>query len=123
MDIQGTAPSTPSAAFDPSVATPVQSQKKRGRGRSEEQTHAGLSGKRVDITLHDSDRIPPGGQFIGVNGQHFLLMPGHRANVPVELLSVLDDAVMTEPVLNEKLQVEGYRNVPRLTYTLHRDSE
>lgn len=88
-------------------------------GREDRSPVNGLSGKRAEITLHDSDRIPPGGQFIGLNGLSFMLLPGIRASVPVELLDVLNDAVMTEPVLNDKLQVDGYRDVPRLTYTFH----
>lgn len=88
-------------------------------GREAAAVGNGLSGKRAEITLHDSDRIPPGGQFIGINGLSFLLLPGVRANVPVELMDVLNDAVMTEPVLNDKLQVDGYRNVPRLTFSFH----
>lgn len=144
MDIPGNAPTaaTQSAALEvesleASVAAAKPSErKKRSNGmdkpgqeepvvkrgsRQDYPAHSGLSGKRVDIILHDSDKIPPGGQFIGLNGVGFLLMPGVRASVPVELLSVLDDAVMTEPVLNERLQVEGHRDVPRLTYTLCRD--
>jgi len=81
----------------------------------------GLSGDRVDITLHDSDRIPPGGQFIAINGVQFMLKPSMRASVPVELLEILDNCIQTEPVLDDKLRVQGYRNVPRLTYHLHRD--
>lgn len=81
----------------------------------------GLSGDRVDITLHDSDRIPPGGQFLAVNGVQFLLKPSIRASVPVELLEILDNCIQTEPVLDDKLCVVGYRNVPRLTYHLHRE--
>ena|SRR5215217_2951859 len=81
----------------------------------------GLSGDRVDITLHDSDRIPPGGQFIAVNGVQFMLKPSMRASVPIELLEILDNCIQTEPVLDDKLRVQGYRNVPRLTYHLHRD--
>lgn len=144
MDIPGNAPTaaTQSAALEvesleasvASASTPERKKRSNGMakpgqeepvvkrgGRQDVPKHTGLSGKRVDITLHDSDRIPPGGQFIGINGLSFMLLPGVRANVPVELLSVLDDAVMTEPVLNDRLQVEGHRDVPRLTYTLHRD--
>ena len=145
MDIPGTAPTTAAAsaaaieaASLTAGATPAaekETRKKRNGmakpgqeepvvkrgGRQAGPVHSGLSGKRVDIILHDSDRIPPGGQFIGINGLSFMLLPGVRANVPVELLSVLDDAVMTEPVLNDRLQVDGHRDVPRLTYTLLRD--
>lgn len=82
---------------------------------------SGLSGERVDITLHDSDRIPPGGQFLAINGVQFMLKPSLRASVPIELLEILDNCIQTEPILDDKLSVVGYRNVPRLTYHLHRE--
>lgn len=128
MDIPGTAPvtatppETQSTGWDESkAAAPKQkgAPVKRG-GRQAAAKQNGLSGKRALITLHDNDRIPPGGQFIGINGLSFMLLPGVEAEVPVELMNVLNDAVMTEPVLNERLQVDGHRNVPRLTYTFHR---
>ncbi len=73
------------------------------------------------ITLHDSKEIPPTGQFIGVNGRQFILKPGIKTQVPECVLEVLDNAVQALPEVNEKLQVVGMRNAPRLPYSLHRD--
>lgn len=136
MNIEGTAPTAAamSAALEakalPEDTTPVLKKAKADdkpaaprRGRQAETTGSGLSGKRAIITLHDSERIPPGGQFIGLNGVGYLLLPGVEANVPVELMNVLNDAVMTEPVLNDRLQIDGFRQVPRLTFTFHRYAE
>lgn len=78
-------------------------------------------GKTYEITLHDNKEIPPNGQFIGVNGKQYLLRPGIRTKVPAAVLEVLDNAVQALPEVNEKLQVTGMRNAPRLNYTLHRD--
>lgn len=77
--------------------------------------------KMYEITLHDSKEIPPNGQFVGVNGRQFLLKPGRRMKVPASVLAVLDNAVQSVPEINEKLQVVGMRQAPRLTYTLHRE--
>ncbi|HLU83723.1 MAG TPA: hypothetical protein VKZ43_09995 [Trueperaceae bacterium] len=73
------------------------------------------------ITLHDNKEIPPNGQFIGVNGRQFLLRPGHKVRVPASVLEVLNNAVHALPEINEKMQVTGMRNAPRLSYTLHPD--
>lgn len=73
------------------------------------------------ITLHDSKEIPPNGQFIGVNGRQFILKPGIKTQVPECVLEVLDNAVQALPEVNEKLQVVGMRNAPRLPYSHHRD--
>lgn len=77
--------------------------------------------RMFEITLHDHKEIPPNGQFVGVNGKQYLLQPGRRVKVPAAVLEVLDNAVQALPEVNDKLQVVGMRNAPRLTYTLHRD--
>ncbi|WP_055128519.1 hypothetical protein [Pseudomonas mediterranea] len=115
--VKGNAPTRKKSTAKPEQTEP----KAKSRASDGFPVHSGLSGKRAEITLHDSDRIPPGGQYLGINGIGFLLLPGVRASVPIELLGVLDNAVMTEPVLNDRLQVDGKRDVPRLTYTIHRD--
>lgn len=75
------------------------------------------SGKRVWIQLEDSDEIPPGGQFIGVNGVGYKLLPGVPAYVPIAICEVLDQAIMSVPVKNpQTLQVIGYRDRLRLPY-------
>jgi hypothetical protein len=75
------------------------------------------------ITLHDSKEIPPGGQMVGVNGVQYRIPAGRKVRVPAEVLEVLDAAVQSVPELNDAMQVIGYRDAPRLTYTLHRDED
>lgn len=75
----------------------------------------------VCITLHDSKEIPPGGQFVGVNGKQFWIKPGIKVIVPRYVCAALDDAIVGVPDVNDKMQVVGVRNTPRLTYTVHLD--
>lgn len=77
--------------------------------------------KTYDITLHASDEIPPNGQFIGVNGAQYYLKPGIRTRVPAGVLGVLDNAVQSVPERDDTGRVIGWKDAPRLTYTLHRD--
>ncbi len=113
-------PSSEAAIGSPNIQkeTPV----KRTGGRAQPKAEAKKETEKMfDITLHASDEIPPNGQHIGVNGESWLLRPGQRYQVPARVLEVLDNAVKSEPVLNDKLQVETYRDAPRITYTLHRN--
>lgn len=75
----------------------------------------------VCITLHDSKEIPPGGQFVGVNGKQFWIKPGIKVIVPRYVCAALDNAIVGVPDVNDKMQVVGVRNTPRLTYTVHLD--
>lgn len=78
-------------------------------------------GETVDITLHDTDEIPPTGQFVGVNGEAFILKPNVRYTVPKYLLGALDNAVTGKPVTDKSGAVIGYRQVTRFPYTVHKD--
>lgn len=77
--------------------------------------------KLYEITLHDNDEVPPGGQRVGVNGVFYTIPAGVRCKVPKAVLEVLDNAVQSTPVLNERMQVVDTRSAPRLSYTLHHD--
>ena len=71
--------------------------------------------KRVRIVLEDNSEVPPTGQFFSINGRAYILRAGEEAEVPVELLNVLNDAVMEVPtVIND--QVVGYRKRMRFPY-------
>jgi len=71
--------------------------------------------KRVWIMLTDSDQIPPTGQFIGHNGDGFMLRPNVPAEVPVELLDILNIAVWDAPIVDQTTkQITGY--TPRLRF-------
>lgn len=71
--------------------------------------------KRVWLMLEDNDNIPPTGQFFGHNGVGFMLKAGVAAEVPVEILNILNDAVYDAPQVDPQTrQIVGYR--PRLRF-------
>lgn len=72
---------------------------------------------RVTIILEENDNIPPTGQFIQVNGKAFMLRPGEPAEVPLEVISVLNDAVQDQPQIDQTTkQIVGYRKKLRFPY-------
>jgi len=70
------------------------------------------------IMLEDNDEIPPGGQFIQVNGRSFLLQPGVEVDVPACVVDVLDHAITSVPVRDRDQSVIGYRDRLRFPYRL-----
>ena len=73
--------------------------------------------KRFRIILEEDPGIPPVGLFICANGKTYMLMAGVEASVPQEVISVLDDAVISVPVINPQDQrVTGYRQRLRFPY-------
>lgn len=78
---------------------------------------------RIKIMLEDNDNVPPGGQFISVDGVPYLLQPNMEADVPVNVLDVLDHAIMSVPVVDENKNVIGYRDRLRFPYRVIRDRE
>lgn len=72
---------------------------------------------RVRIVLEEDPGIPPTGLYISANGRPYLLMPGVEAEVPPEVISVLNDAVTSVPVIDPQTQrVNGYRSRLRFPY-------
>jgi hypothetical protein len=72
---------------------------------------------RLKVVLEEDAAIPPTGLFISANGRPYLLMPGVEAAVPPEVISVLDDAVTSIPVIDPQTQrVTGYRQRLRFPY-------
>ena len=59
---------------------------------------------RVKIVLEEDLGIPPTGLYISANGRPYLLMPGVEAEVPPEVISVLNDAVTAVPVIDPQTQ-------------------
>lgn len=72
--------------------------------------------EKVRIMLEDNDEIPPGGQFVQVNGRSFLIRAGVEVDVPLCVVDVLDHAVMSVPVKDEFDSVVGYRDRLRFPY-------
>lgn len=71
---------------------------------------------RVRIMLEDSKDIPPTGQFFSADGVGYRLKPGVEADVPMSIISILDTAVMSEPILDDNDKVTGYRDKRRFPY-------
>lgn len=76
-------------------------------------------GETVDITLSDTDEMGPTGQFFGVNGRGFVLLPNVRYTVPKYLLECIDHAVTGKPVVARDGSLQGFRQVTRFPYTTH----
>jgi hypothetical protein len=72
--------------------------------------------ERVRIMLEDNDQVPPGGQFVSVNGVGYLLQAGVELNVPRGVLDVLDHAVMSVPITDEMKSVVAYKDRLRFPY-------
>jgi hypothetical protein len=74
--------------------------------------------ERIEIQLEENEEIPPGGQFIGVNGEGYLLRPGQPAKVSLGIIEALNCMVMSVPVLDENQSVTGYRDRLRFPYRI-----
>lgn len=73
--------------------------------------------KMILIRLEENDNIPPTGQFFQHNGNPFMLRAGEDAEVPVELINILNDAIMSVPVVDPTTrQVIQYRERLRFPY-------
>lgn len=76
---------------------------------------SGIEWKR--IVLEEQDDIPPTGLFVAHNGKSYMIATGVEVDVPVVILGVLDDAVMSSPVKDGKTQkIKGYRNRSKYPY-------
>lgn len=73
--------------------------------------------ERTWIILEDNDDIPPGGLFLGHNGDSYLLTTGEPALVPSKVLGILDAAIITVPVIDPGTRrITGYRDRTKYPY-------
>lgn len=70
----------------------------------------------VRIMLEDTDRIPPTGQFFGINGKTYMLRAGEEANVPIGIIDILKNAVESHPIKDGLNRVVGQRSRMRFPY-------
>lgn len=95
--------------------------KRRGRppkkAKAEEKKAAQGMPKRVWIILEDNDEIPPTGLGIGHNGRSYMIRAGEPVNVPEFILEILDNAVMSAPIIDPTTRrVNGFRERLRFPY-------
>ncbi len=72
--------------------------------------------QRTRIVLEENDQIGPNGQFFGADGKGYMLRPGEEADVPQSIISILDTAVMSVPIVDGGQTVIGYRDRLRFPY-------
>lgn len=70
----------------------------------------------VRIVLEESEDIPPTGLFIGHNGRSYLVRCGEEVNVPLGVLGILDDAIVSVPIRDSGNRVVGTRQRRRFNY-------
>jgi hypothetical protein len=76
-------------------------------------------GPRVRIVLDDNDEVPPTGQFFGADGVGYMLRSGEAANVPPEIINILNTAVWDAPIVDPQTkQITGYRKRLRFPYRI-----
>jgi hypothetical protein len=99
----------------PPVNVPVHEPPKRklGPGQLARYKH------RIWLVLEDNDNIPPTGQFFGHNGTGFMLRVGVPAEVPLEVLELLNNAEYMAPVVDQQTrQIIEYKPRLRFPYRL-----
>lgn len=67
------------------------------------------------IQLADSDKISPGGHYVGLNGKNWIIQPSVDVVVPNGVLYILDDAVELVPITRNTLIVDWVKR-PRIPY-------
>jgi hypothetical protein len=65
----------------------------------------------VRVVLEENDNIPPTGLFVGENGRGYLIRAGEEVDIPIGVLEILTNAVVSVPTVDpQTLQVIGHRD-------------
>ena len=76
-----------------------------------------ISKNTIRIVLEESEDIPPGGLFLGHNGNGYRLRPGMEVDIPLHLKEILDHSVITVPQVDPTTkQVTGWRSRQKYAY-------
>lgn len=75
---------------------------------------------RDRIILHESQKIPQEGQYIGLNGYGFLAKPGVEIDIPRPVRLMLDTLIETETIQDGSKSYT--RDIPKFTYTLVKEN-
>jgi hypothetical protein len=104
-------PQAPAGVEIPEMNVPVREPPKRKMNPGQLAKYP----NRVWLVLEDNDNIPPTGQFFGHNGVGFMLRAGERAEVPIEILEILNNAEYLAAVVDPLTkQIIEYK--PRLRF-------
>lgn len=90
----------------------------RSRGAAKQKAIGLPDGEeKVWIVLEESEDIPPTGLPLAHNGIACIVKPGEPVAVPQKYLNILDDAVMSKPLLESGTgRVIGHRDRMRFPY-------
>lgn len=103
------------AVVEPTPAIPTQFSGELDKDGKAALKKAGIGYTR--IVLEENENIPPTGLYVAVNGRSYMITPGEEVDVPDFILEVLDNAVMSAPMVDSKTnKVLGYRDRSRYPY-------
>ncbi len=101
------------------VATVTRPVPREFTGVMSESAKAATGVKYTRIILEENSDIPPTGLFVSHNGRPYMIVPGEEVDVPDFVLSVLKDAVMSAPIVDNRTQkVLGYRSRSKFPFRL-----
>lgn len=79
--------------------------------------HTYPNAKPIKVIFEESEGIPPTGQFVSVNGDAYMFVPGEMVVVPDFLLEHINNCVVGTPIVDARTQrVQGYRRTSRFPY-------
>lgn len=96
----------------PEVDTPASSE-------FEVQEEAPKAEQKFKLTIHSESS--PGGSdavFVGVNGRQFQIRRDTEVTVPKGVISVLNDAVKSLPIMDKEGNITGWRQAKAYSYSV-----